>query len=209
MKTTMSKTPFATAAVLALTFAATIRSQEVALVTAAGQKQMLADPGSPILGSPRANVTVVEYLDYNCSYCRKLAPAFGTLVGKDRDVAVLYKEWPIFGGVSVYAAKAALATQWQGKYLVAHDALISAPRLATEVQVDGALLRAGIDMARLKADLAAHGAAIDQLLNRNQIEANALNLRGTPGIVVGRYVVSNIGDLQGLESAVDHARKSP
>jgi protein-disulfide isomerase len=209
MKTTISKVQFVTAAMLALTLASTTRAQDVALVTAAGQKQMLADPGSPILGSPRANITVVEYLDYNCSYCRKLAPAFGTLVGKDRDVAVLYKEWPIFGGVSVYAAKAALATQWQGKYLEAHDALISAPRLATETQVDGALLRAGIDMARLKADLAAHGAAIDQLLNRNQIEANALNLRGTPGIVVGRYVVSNIGDLQGLEAAVEHARKSP
>jgi protein-disulfide isomerase len=204
----MSKATLVTAAMLALTLASTTRAQGVALVTSAGQQQMLADPGTPTLGSPRANITVVEYFDYNCSYCRKLAPAFGTLVGKDREVAVLYKEWPIFGGVSVYAAKAALATQWQGKYLAAHDALMSAPRLATEAQVDGTLLQAGIDMARLKADLAAHGTAIDQLLNRNQIEAKALNLRGTPGIVVGRYVVSNIGDLQGLEGAVDHARKS-
>jgi protein-disulfide isomerase len=208
MKTTMSKPAFLAAAMLAVTLTSTTRGQDVALVTAAGQKQMLADPGSPILGSPRANITVVEYFDYNCSYCRKLAPAFATLVGKDRDVAVLYKEWPIFGGVSTYAARAALAAQWQGKYLQAHDALISAPRLAEEAQVDITLQKAGIDMMRLKADLATHGAAIDQLLNRNQIEANALNLRGTPGIVVGRYVVSNIGDLQGLETAVDHARKS-
>jgi protein-disulfide isomerase len=208
MKTTMSTPRILAAAALALTLASTTRAQDVALVTAAGQKQMLADPGSPILGSPRANITVVEYFDYNCSYCRKLAPAFDTLVGKDHEVAVLYKEWPIFGGVSIYAARAALAAQWQGKYLQAHDALISAPRLAEEAQVDNTLLRAGIDMMRLKVDLAAHSAAIDQLLSRNQIEANALNLRGTPGIVVGRYVVSNIGDLQGLETAVDHARKS-
>jgi protein-disulfide isomerase len=137
-----------------------------------------------------------------------LAPAFGALVGKDPNVAVLYKEWPIFGGVSKYAARSALAAQWQGKYLQAHEALMSAPRLAQDAQVDAALQRAGIDMPRLKKDQEVHGAAIDQLLDRNQIEANALNLQGTPGLMVGQYVVWNIGDLQGLESAVDHARKS-
>jgi protein-disulfide isomerase len=209
MKSTMSTAGFVTAAMLVLTaLASTSRAQDAALVTAAGQKQILTDPGAPLFGSTHANITVVEYFDYNCSYCRKLAPAFGALVGKDANVAVLYKEWPIFGGVSKYAARSALAAQWQGKYLQAHEALMSAPRLAQDAQVDAALQRAGIDMPRLKKDLEVHGVAIDQLLDRNQIEANALNLQGTPGLVVGQYVVWNIGDLQGLESAVDHARKS-
>jgi len=183
-------------------------AQDVAEVTVAGQKQMLTEPGTPLLGAAHPNITVVEYFDYNCSYCRKLAPAFGELVGKDHKVAVLYKEWPIFGGVSAYAAKSALAAQWQGKYLQAHDALISGSRLTDEAQVDATLQRAGVDLGRLKSDLDAHAREINQLLDRNQIEASALNLRGTPGMVVGRFVVPRIGDLQSLETAVDLARKS-
>ncbi len=207
MKTTTSRAAFL-AAVMTVMAGAQTNAQDVALITLAGQKQMLNDPGSPVLGAARANITVVEYFDYNCSYCRKLAPAFGELVAKDRGVAVLYKEWPIFHGVSTYAARLALATQWQGKYIQAHDALISAPRLAQEAQVDDTLRQAGIDMTRLKADLAAHGAAIDEILKRNELEANALNLRGTPGIVVGRYVVSDVDSLESLQSAVNHARKA-
>ena len=61
---------------------------------------------------------------------------------------------------------------------------------------------------QLKADLAVHGPAINQLLRRNEVEANALSLQGTPGIVVGKFVVYNIGDLQALETAIDHARKA-
>jgi protein-disulfide isomerase len=209
MKTTMSALRYAAAAILVLT-ALTSQSfaQNSAMVTAAGQKQVLADPGVPLLGSAHPNITVVEYFDYNCGYCRKLAPAFGALVGKDPSVAVLYKEWPIFGGVSKYAARSALAAQWQGKYLQAHEALMSAPRLAQEAQVDMALQQAGIDMARLKKDLEAHGRAIDQLLERNEMEASALELKGTPGLMAGRFVVWNIGDLQGLQEAVDNARKA-
>jgi protein-disulfide isomerase len=207
MKTTTSKAAFLTAVLLALTLSGGAYAQNAALITAAGQKQMLNDPGTPLLGALHANITVVEYFDYNCSYCRKLAPAFGELVARDRGVAVLYKEWPIFHGVSTYAARLALATQWQGKYLQAHDALISAPRLAQEGQVDDTLRQAGIDMTRLKADLAAHGAAIDEILKRNELEANALNLRGTPGLVVGRYVVSDVDSLESLQADVAHARQ--
>jgi protein-disulfide isomerase len=209
MKTTMSALRCAAAAVLVLTaLASQSFAQNSALVTAAGQKQVLADPGVPLLGSSHPNITVVEYFDYNCGYCRKLAPAFAALVGKDPAVAVLYKEWPIFGGVSKYAARSALAAQWQGKYLQAHEALMSAPRLAQEAQVDTALAQTGIDMPRLKKDLEIHGRAIDQLLERNEMEAGALDMKGTPGLMAGRFVVWNIGDLQGLQEAVDNARKA-
>jgi len=78
-----------------------------------------------------ADVTVVEYFDYNCPFCKALAPAFHAFIDKDHAAAVLYKEWPIFGGVSIYAAQSALAANFQGKYLQAHDALISA-LLATQ-----------------------------------------------------------------------------
>jgi len=176
------------------------------LVSAEAQKRILVDPGAPILGSAKADVTVVEYFDYNCPFCKTLAPAFHPFIEKDHESAVLYKEWPIFGGVSTYAAQSALAAGFQGKYLLAHDALISAPRLAENSQIDSVLANAGIDLTRLKADLIARRASIDRLLARNDLEARGLGLHGTPGILVGRRVVSGISDLRSLQSAVALAR---
>jgi protein-disulfide isomerase len=181
-------------------------AQTAQLITAAGMKQILADPGVPALGSSHPDLNIVEYFDYNCPFCKKLAPAFQTLVATDHDVAVIYKEWPIFGGVSLYAAQSASAATWQGKYLQAHDALMSGPRLARNAQVDAALEHAGIDMPRLKKDRIAHGTEIDALLARNEAEALALRLPGTPGVLVGRMLAPGIHDLAGLQSAVIYAR---
>ena len=188
--------------------AAAAGAQSPPLITAEAQKHILNEPGVPTFGAARADVTVVEYFDYNCPFCKALAPAFHAFIDKDHAAAVLYKEWPIFGGVSIYAAQSALAANFQAKYLQAHDALINAPRLAENSQVDAALRGAGIDMAQLKKDLVAHRALIDGLLMRNEAEARRLGLRGTPGILAGRQLVSNISDLAALESAVAVSRRS-
>src|ERR1035437_2325464 len=111
-------------------------AQETQTITVAGQQQMLAAPGTASVGGKKPDVTIVEYFDYNCPYCKKLVPALQGLLAQDHKIAIVYKEWPILGEVSVYAARSALAAQWQGKYLVAHDALISGPRLAQNEQVD-------------------------------------------------------------------------
>ena len=185
-----------------------VAAQSPPLITVEAQKHILDEPGVPTFGAARADITVVEYFDYNCPFCKALAPAFHAFIGKDHAAAVLYKEWPIFGGVSIYAAQSALAANFQGKYLQAHDALINAPRLAENSQVDAALRGAGIDMAQLKKDLVAHRALIDGLLMRNEAEARRLGLRGTPGILAGRQLVSNISDLAALESAVAVSRRS-
>jgi protein-disulfide isomerase len=160
-----------------------------------------------VLGSGNPDLSVVEYFDYNCPYCRKLAPSIHALIDKDRKVAVVFKEWPIFGGISVYAARSALASQWQGKYLTAHDALISAPRLSQEAEVDETLQNAGINVVELKRTLATHGAQIDAILARNNAEAHSLGMRGTPGLLVGRDVSTDIGDLTALQNAVREARQ--
>jgi protein-disulfide isomerase len=184
-------------------------AQSPPLIPIEMQKHILAIPGVPMFGAAHADVTVVEYFDYNCPFCKALAPAFHPFIDKDRAAAVLYKEWPIFGGVSIYAAQSALAANYQGKYLQAHEALMRAPRLAEKQQVDTALRTAGIDMAQLQKDLITHDRAIDGLLKRNDTEARGLGLRGTPGILVGRQIVSGISDLAALQSAVAierHAR---
>jgi protein-disulfide isomerase len=193
---------------MALVLPSVTNAQTPPPISAEVQKHLLHEPGVPLLGSTTADITVVEYFDYNCPFCKALAPAFHPFIERDHAAAVLYKEWPIFGGVSVYAAQSALAANYQGKYLQAHDALISAPRLAESSQVDEALRGAGIDMARLKKDLIANRASIDALLMRNDAEARSLGMRGTPGVLIGRQRVSNLSDLAGLQAAVAASRRA-
>jgi protein-disulfide isomerase len=181
-------------------------AQSVGLITAEGQKQMLAHPGTEVAGPVNADVSVVEYFDYNCPYCKKLVPTLKALRAADPKVAVVYKDWPILGEVSVYAASSALAAGYQGKYLAAHDALISGPRLAKNEQVDGILAGAGVNLDTLRKDRIAHAKEISALLVRNDEEAHALTLEGTPGLVVGRQLVGGIADLSYLTQLVDNSR---
>jgi protein-disulfide isomerase len=195
-------------AVLALAlFAEAASAQDVQLITRAGQKEMLRNPGTEPVGAHHADVTIVEYFDYNCPYCKKLVPALRGLLAQDRQVAVLYKDWPILGDVSVYAATAALAAGYQGKYLIAHDALMAGPRLASNDQVDELLKGAGVNVAVLNKDRTAHAKQIAALLERNDEEAHALSLEGTPGLVVGRQLLPGITDLDSLKRLVASSRK--
>jgi protein-disulfide isomerase len=184
-------------------------AQQVQLITAEGQKQMLADPGTDRVGAAGADVTIIEYFDYNCPYCKKLAPDLRTLLAQDPKLAILYKEWPILSDVSVYAARQALAAGWQHKYLAAHEALMNGPKLSDDAAVDAALKGAGVDVVKLKQDATRHASAIDALLARNDSEAHALSLRGTPGIVIGRLLLPGVTDLDGLKQLVAESRRSP
>jgi protein-disulfide isomerase len=192
---------------LAALLASTAWAQTTDLVSLEGQKQMLANPGTDPVGSRTPDVTLVEYFDYNCPYCKKLVPTLKALLAQDARVALVYKDWPILGPMSEYAAASALAARWQGKYLVAHDALFAGPRLSQYDQIDSILRHAGIDLDALRKARMAHAGEIAALLKRNDEEAHALGLEGTPGIVVGRELVHGIGDLDYLQKLVAHARK--
>jgi protein-disulfide isomerase len=181
-------------------------AQDLALITVDGQKQMLTMPGTEAVGARKPDVTIVEYFDYNCPYCKKLVPALQALLAQDPKIGLVYKDWPVLGAVSVYAASSALAAGWQGKYLAAHDALISGPRLARNEQVDAILQSAGVNLDTLRKDRASHAQDIAALLVRNDEEAHALNLDGTPGLVVGRQLVPGIVDLNYLKKLVENSR---
>ena len=183
-------------------------AQDTAIITVEGQKHMLANPGTEPVGAAKPDVTIVEYFDYNCPYCKKLVPALQAILAQDPKVAVVYKDWPILGPVSVYAASSALAAGWQGKYLAAHDALISGPRLAQNDQVDSILRRAGVNVDTLKKDRVTHAKEIEALLRRNDEEAHALTLEGTPGLVIGRQLVPGIADVNSLKQLVANSRQA-
>jgi protein-disulfide isomerase len=196
---------------LCLTFvlcisAASATAEDLGPVSKSAEIVILRNPGTPPVGAKDADVILVEFFDYNCPFCKKLAPALQALLQADPKVALVYKDWPILSEVSRYAARAALAAGWQGKYLTAHDALMGASHLASNGQVDTLLGAAGIDMQKVRQALDAHGAEIDALLRRNDTEVRALGIRGTPGLLVGRHIINGVYDVAALEQAVAVAR---
>ena len=179
--------------------AQTLSAQAVGAITAQTQ--------FPRAGAPHADVLIVEYLDYNCPYCRKSAPQLHQLLARDPGVQILYKEWPIFGDVSAYAARSALAANWQGKFLLAHDALIGATHdLDRNSDVDAVLRAAGLDMRRLDADRQTHAAQIDTVLARSARETHALGLQGTPVFLVGTHLITSSLNLGALLQLVARVR---
>jgi protein-disulfide isomerase len=182
------------------------QAEDLDLITPDGQKEMLANPGTEPVGARQPDVTIVEYFDYNCPYCKTVVPTLQALLAQDSKVALIYKDWPVLGPVSTYAASSALAAGWQGKYLVAHDALISGPRLARNDQVDAILQKAGVNMDALKKDRISHAKEIAALLARNDAEAHALTLDGTPGLVVGLQLVPGVASLSFLKKLVANSR---
>jgi protein-disulfide isomerase len=192
----------------AVMLAAAAAQDGVGIITREGQQQMLKDPGTEAAGARNPDVTIVEYFDYNCPFCKKLVPELRTVLARDPKIAIIYKDWAILGPVSVYAAQSALAAGYQGRYLAAHDALISGPRLARNDQVDEILQKAGVNMDTLKKDRIAHAAQIGALLERNDEEAHALTLHGTPGIVVGRQLVAGSADADTLTKLIAKSRQT-
>jgi protein-disulfide isomerase len=197
----------ACALALAGAIALTAHAQNVQEITVEGQKQMITNPGTETAGSRKPDVTVIEYFDYNCPYCKKLVHELQALLAQDSKIAIVYKDWPILGKVSIYASSSALAAGYQGKYLAAHDALLSGPRLAQNAQVDAILQRAGVDMEALKKDRTDHAKDIAALLERNDQEAHALSLDGTPGVVVGRLLLPGSADAEFLKKMVAETRR--
>ena len=172
-------------------------------VTVQGRAAILAAPATAFDGAKFGDQIVVEYLDFNCPYCKRQAISLKQLIAAEPRAKVLYKDWPIFGGVSAYAARAVLAAEWQGRYLAAHDGLISAPsRLSSTDQVREALKMAGVRLDRLDRDLNIHGAEIEAVLARNANEARLLGFTGTPGLVVGSFVIPGAVPLETLQKAL-------
>jgi protein-disulfide isomerase len=192
------------------TYPAALRAQEARTITAQAEAAIAARPETPAAGGRESDVTIIEFLDYNCPFCKKTAPELQKLLRADSRVRILYKEWPIFGDVSEYAARSALAANWQGKFLAAHNALISAPQDLDETsQVDSILKGAGVDLKRLAEDRKLHAADIDANLARNAAEARGLGFRGTPGFLIGRQLVPLALTLQQLQQLTANARAAP
>jgi len=167
-------------------------------------EEILNDPAAPVGGNPAGDVTLVEFFDYNCPYCRRVAPTVVELEEADPDLRLIYKEFPILGPGSQFAARAALASRRQGKYVPFHNALMQATDQVTEETVMEIAREVGLDTEQLTADI--QDPAIDEAIARNLQLANALGITGTPSFIIGNEVVPGAVDLRTLQSLIARAR---
>lgn len=172
------------------------------------EAKVLRDPEVPVAGNPDGNVSIIEWSDYNCPYCRKLEPELRQVVQDDGKVRLVMKDWPILGPVSVTAARIALAAKFQDKYHQAHDAMMGVNSRLTESRINELLAAAGVDMDRLKRDLSDRAREIDAVLKRNNEQAEAFGFRGTPAFIVGKYRVPGILSMAEFELVIADARKA-
>jgi protein-disulfide isomerase len=169
---------------------------------------VLRDPEVPIAGNVDGDISIVEWFDYQCPYCRKLDPELRQVVHDDGKVRLVWKDWPILGPISVVASKMALACKYQDKYAKAHDALIGVNSKLTEPRIDELLAGAGIDVDRAKRDLDANEKAINAILTRNNAQAEGLGFNGTPSFIVGKFRVPGVLTMDQFALVIADARRA-
>lgn len=182
-----------------------IRSRIIAL-----GKTLVDDPNSPILGNPKGDVTLVEFFDYRCPYCRQVEPWVQTLLKEDPGVRLVEKEFPILGPASIYAAHMALAAWKQGKHTAFRNALMAKEGNMDEGSIHEDLVlqvaeSIGLDMDRMKVDMASSD--VEGEIRVNMRIAQSLSLTGTPAFIIGAELVPGATDLATLRAMVIDARQ--
>jgi protein-disulfide isomerase len=170
------------------------------------QPKLVNHPASPVLGNPNGDVTVVEFLDYRCPYCKAMHQSIADMIASDGNVRVVIKEFPILGDESLYAARAALAAGNQGKYAEMHTALMTFKGKPGPKEVDALAQSLGLDTAKLKQDMAAP--AVDQELQQNYNLAEALGIDGTPAFVIGETLIPGAVKLEDLKAQILKVREN-
>ena len=169
------------------------------------RREIFDDPATPVGGNAQGDVSIVEFFDYRCPYCKQVHPAIEKLLDQDRKLRFVYKEFPVLGAQSDMAAHAALAARLQDKYEPFHAALMATKGQITDEVVYRVAGSIGLDVDRLKRDMA--DPEIDQALSANKALASALDIRGTPGFIIGDHIVPGAIDLDALKNMVADARK--
>jgi protein-disulfide isomerase len=169
------------------------------------RQEVFDDPATPVGGNPQGDVTIVEFFDYRCPYCKQVQPSLQALLEEDHNLRFIYKEMPVLGAASVTAAHAALAARLQGKYETFHAAMMAAKGQITEDVVYKIAGSVGLDVDRLKSDMTSP--EVERAVKANLALASALDIRGTPGFIIGDHIVPGAIELDTLKTLVADARK--
>ena len=159
------------------------QEEKTKAMVAENAKDIYRHPDAAVAGNPNGDITVVEFFDYNCGYCKRGFPAVAKLIENDKNVRVVFKELPIISDASEPVSRVALASRMQGKYWEMHKALISHKGTTTEAVALKAAEDLGLDMAKLKADM--NSDAVKGELARVKDLAQKMGINGTPHFLVG------------------------
>lgn len=159
------------------------------------RKEIFFDADSPISGSASGDVSVAVFFDYNCGYCKQTLPQLQSISKKDPLVRIVFKEFPVLGPQSTFAAKAALAAFRQGKYVEFHNAIMTAEN-TDEDSIKNISKTLGIDYSKLQKDMA--DPQIDEQITRNQRLAESLDINGTPAYIIGDQIIPGAVDAESL-----------
>lgn len=157
-------------------------------------------------GNPEGNISLIEFFDYMCGYCRRAVEDVDQLIDQDGELRIVYKEFPILGPVSLYASRAAIAARHQGKYLEFHHGLITSKTSLSEAIVLQIAEEEGLDVARLKKDMKQRD--VQAIIDQNFAMARLLNITGTPTFIIGDQLIPGAAGYDTLHSAVETARKT-
>jgi protein-disulfide isomerase len=171
---------------------------------ASNADQIFRDGKDFAYGDPKAKVTMVEFFDYNCGWCKKGFPEVLSLIEADKDLRFVLKEFPIFGEDSEYAARAAIAAKKQGKYWQLHVAMFEHEGKIAKDSVDEIAAGLGLDMDQLKKDM--EDSATAEILVENRNLAQALAINGTPAFIIDDRLVPGYLPRSDLASAIDAVR---
>ena len=171
---------------------------------AASAHALIAAPGDPVAGNPKGDVTLVEFYDPRCPYCRRMLPAIESLIHKDPGLRVVYKDIPVLGPASVMEARAIVAAQRQGGYEKMQSALMRNPAQPSDAMIRDTAKSLGLDPARLAADM--NSAAVTKQIDANLALARDLKVEGTPVWIVGDDFIPGAVDQGALEEAIGEAR---
>ena len=189
--------------------AADVRDREGAqrVAIAAHGDALYRDPADPVKGNAQGSITIVEFFDARCGYCKQLQPVMDQMLRRQRDVRVVMKDLPILGPNSVLASRALLAAQRQGKYAEYYDVLMKLRDEPAEPVLRREAERVGLDWARLRRDM--EDAGIQARIQSNLRLAQALRIEGTPALLIGDTLIPGAVDLATLERLVTEARGRP
>ena len=165
-----------------------------------------SDPGSPNLGNINGDVTVIEFFDYNCGYCRQAGKTIQALIASDPNIRVIFREWPVLGEGSTFAARAVLASAEQGKYEEFHWALMNGKVRATKAVVMKVARDLGLDIAKLEADMVSQ--TVDLHLEQSNMLAQNLGFTGTPAFIVGNQKVPGMISFNQITELIAETRAS-
>lgn len=184
-----------------------LAAEAAAKKTLADRKdEVFNDPDSPVLGNPKGDVTLVEFFDYRCPYCKAMSDQIADVVKADGKTKLVMKEFAVLGPESVTAAKAALASREQKKYEEFHRALMRLKEPLTEKTLMKTAADVGINTDKLKKDM--DDPKIDTILKNNLKLAHDLNVDATPTFVIGDQIVTGAIPPQNLKQLIDQTRKA-